>query len=102
MSNSLLTTIFESAKQLPDIFPQCPHGTGIDAVTGPRAVDRSGDQACFFKHLQVLRNRGLGQWHDIDNLTAQTGTAASECLQNGQPGRVRQRLASRRQGLKPG
>jgi hypothetical protein len=78
---------------LPESFAKYAHGLGIDTVARPRSIDFSGDQAGVFKGFQVLRNRCLGQWHDIDNLATNASAAAGEDLQYCQPGRMRKRLA---------
>jgi len=75
------------------------HGLGIDAVARSLTIDFSSDQAGVFQDFQMLGNGCLGQWHDIDNLTTNAGTALCEHLQNFQPGWMRKRLASEGKGF---
>ena len=71
---------------MPKSFPKQANGLSVDAIAGPLAIDFTGDQAGIFKDFQVLGNRCLGQRHQVDNLTANTGAARCEGLQYLQPG----------------
>ena len=82
-----------------DALAQLLHFRFIDAVAGPRPVDLAAYQAGLPQHFQVLRDRGLGQRHDIDDLAADADAAPGEGSQDGQPGGMRQGLAGQGQGF---
>ena len=85
---------------MPKSFPKQANGLSVDAVAGPLAIDFTSNQAGIFQNFQVLGNRCLGQWHQVDNLTTNTGAAKSKGLQYLQPGWMRKRLSSGGQGFK--
>jgi len=80
MSNSISTTGFERAEQLRKSFTEYANALGVDAVARLCTIYFSSDQAGIFQDFQVLRNRCLGQWHDVDNLTTNASAAKREGL----------------------
>jgi hypothetical protein len=63
---------------LPKSFTKLSHGRGINAVAGLGTIGFPGNQAGILQGFQMLRNRCLGQGHDIDNLTTNACAAARE------------------------
>jgi hypothetical protein len=97
-----LTAVFQRPEQLSEFLTQHPHAFPVDAVTGSRAIDGSGNKVSIFEHFQVLGYRGLGQGNNLNHFTALAAATARKCLQDRQPGRVRQGLASGGKGFELG
>ena len=63
---------------MPKSLTKIAHGFSINAVTGPWAINLTRNQTGILQNFQVLRNRSLGQGHEIDDLTANACAAARE------------------------
>jgi hypothetical protein len=69
----------------------------VDAVANAGSFDRTFYQAHRLEFLQVLGNRGLGQWQLLYQIPADAGLPFEQYFQNSHPRRVGQRLGNGRQ-----
>ena len=76
------------------------HGIMIDTIAGTRPLYFTLNQTGGLQYLEMLADRGLGQWQHLHQLTAHTLVDLFQMSQNMDACRMGQCLAYRRQTIR--
>jgi hypothetical protein len=85
--------------EAPDERLQATEGAGLDAVTDARTVDLTAYEPGVLEHLEVLRDRGLGERQLVYDVAADAGLATDEQAKDLDAGGMAHRLGEHRQLL---